>query len=92
MIAQTTTNQKRAGATQGGIERWRDHQGAWEGVYIHHFGDDRVGSMLKTKTTSLSLQIIFFLRPMISATKILSPRPQTTHSEEAPGGGVSRFD
>jgi hypothetical protein len=25
MMEHTTTNQKRAGATQGGIERWRDH-------------------------------------------------------------------
>ncbi len=47
--------------------------------------------LLKTKITSLSLQIIIFLRPMISATKILSPQPRTTPSEEAPGGGVSRF-
>jgi hypothetical protein len=39
----------------------------------------------------LSLQIVFFLCPMISATKILSPRARTTPSKEAPGGGVSRF-
>jgi hypothetical protein len=76
---------------QGGIERWRDHQGAWGGVVNHCFGDDRVGSMLKTKITLLNLQINFFLRPMISATKILSPRPRMTPSKEAPGGGVSRF-
>jgi hypothetical protein len=36
----------------------------------------------------LSLQINFFLRSMISATKIFSPRPRMTPSEEAPGGGV----
>jgi hypothetical protein len=47
--------------------------------------------MLKTKITLLSLQINFFLRPMISATKILSPQPWMTPSEEAPGGGVSQF-
>ncbi len=92
MMAQTTTNQKRAGVTQGGIERWCNHQGAWGGgVQIHRFGNDRVGGMLKTKITSLSLQIIIFLRPMISATKILSLQPRTTPSEEAPGGGLSRF-
>jgi hypothetical protein len=31
IMEHTTTNQKRAGATQGGIERWRDHRGAWGG-------------------------------------------------------------
>jgi hypothetical protein len=31
IMAHTTTNQKRAGVTQGGIERWRDHRGAWGG-------------------------------------------------------------
>jgi hypothetical protein len=47
--------------------------------------------MLKTKITLLSLQINFFFHPMISATKILSPQPQTTPSEEAPGEGVSQI-
>jgi hypothetical protein len=32
MMAHTTTNQKKAGAMQGGIERWRNHRGAWGGV------------------------------------------------------------
>ena len=32
MMAHTTTNQKRAGAMQGGIEMWRDHRGVWGGM------------------------------------------------------------
>ncbi len=31
MMEHTTTNQKRAGTMQGGIERWRDHRGVWGG-------------------------------------------------------------
>ena len=37
------------------------------------FGGNRVGSMLKTVTKSLSLQIIIFLCLMIRYTKILLP-------------------
>jgi hypothetical protein len=65
--------------------------GSVGGVQINRFGNDRVGSIIKTKIKSSSLQINFFLRPMISVSKILSPRPQTNPSKEAPGGGVSRF-
>jgi hypothetical protein len=41
------------------------------------------------RMTMASLQIMFFLRPMIRYTKILLPRPRTNPSEEASGRGVS---
>ncbi len=43
--------------------------------------------MLKIKMTLLSLQIIIFLRRMISATKILSTQPRMTPSEGPRGWG-----
>jgi hypothetical protein len=29
IVLHPSTNQKRAGVSKGGIERWRDHRGAW---------------------------------------------------------------
>ena len=71
----------RGGATIG------EHGGGCKSIVLAAIG----GEDIKTKIKLSSLQINFFLRPMISATKILSPRPRMTPSEEAPGGGVSRF-
>ncbi len=58
-------------------------------MYIHRFGGERVGSVIKNKIKLSSLQINFFLGLLISLSRILPLRPRTTPSKEVPGGGVA---
>ncbi len=58
-------------------------------MYIHCFGGERVGSVIKNEIKLSSLQINFFLVLIISLRRILPPQPWTTPSKEAPGGGVA---
>jgi hypothetical protein len=70
--------------------RRRDRRGAGGGgVYIHCFGGETVGSVIKNKIKSLSLQINFFLGLLISLSRILPLQPRMTPSKEAPAGGVA---
>ncbi len=60
-------------------------------MYIHRFGGERVGSVIKNKLKLSILQIDFFLGLLISLSRILPPQPRTTPSKEAPGDGVAGF-
>jgi hypothetical protein len=86
----TPTNQKQAPIMEKRRERRQDRRGAGGGgVYIHRFGGERVGSVIKNKIKLSSLQINFFLSLLISLSRILPPRPWMTPSKEAPRGGVA---